>query len=201
MLLGGYSIGVFPMSDPLSGRIDWYRPDPRGVLPLDGLRISRTLRRVVESGRFEIRIDHQRTAVVRACAGARGPDNPSWMNPRLLAAYDELAARGFLHSVEAWRDDRLVGGLYGVALGATFFGESMFVRPELGGADSSKVCLVHLVERLRRGGFALLDTQIVTSHLATLGAIQIPAAEFDVRLAAALELHATWDPVESEAGC
>ncbi|HMN97111.1 MAG TPA: leucyl/phenylalanyl-tRNA--protein transferase [Phycisphaerales bacterium] len=193
VLLGAYSMGIFPMADRGARRIDWYRPDPRGILPLDGLRVPRSLRRVVDSGRFEIRFDCNPMEVLRACAGTRGPDNPGWMSERLAAAYAELSALGFLHSVESWSDGRLVGGLYGVAIGGAFFGESMFVRPELGGRDASKVALVHLVERLRTRGFALLDTQVVTPHMGRLGAVEIGARDYDALLAKAIALRASWE--------
>lgn len=197
VLLAAYSSGVFPMADPERGEIDWYEVEPRGVLPLDRLHVPRTLARLVRQGRFEIRIDSAVSEVIRACAGDRSPANRGWMNDALRGAYEELAALGHCHSVEAWLHGRLVGGLYGVRLGGAFFGESMFARPDLGGSNASKVCLVHLVARLRAGGFKLLDTQMVTSHMEQFGAIEIPTRTYRALLKEALACAAQWDSTEN----
>ncbi|MDQ2861926.1 MAG: leucyl/phenylalanyl-tRNA--protein transferase [Pseudomonadota bacterium] len=157
-------------------------PPRRGVIPLEGLRLSRRLARTVRSGRFEIRIDTAFAAVIEACA-TPGPGRPeTWINGAIEALCGELFARGQAHSVEAWREGRLVGGLYGVAIGAAFFGESMFSLER----DASKVALVHLMARLRVGGYRLLDAQFITDHLASLGAVEISRADYARRLATAL---------------
>jgi len=192
MLLRAYAAGAFPMADGRCGEITWLAPDPRGVLPLERFHIPASVGRMLRQRRFEIRIDTATMAVVTACAGARSAINGSWMSPRLLRAYRELHGRGHVHSVEAWTGGRLVGGLYGVRLGGAFFGESMFVRPELGGSNSSKVCLVQLVERLRAGGFVLLDTQMVTEHMARFGGVEVPRADYDRLLRDALAVRAVW---------
>lgn len=192
LLLRAYAAGVFPMATGPRGQIEWHAPAMRGILPLEALHIPATVARLIRQSRFEIRIDSQTLEVMRACAGARSRDNGSWMSAPLLDAYRQLHALGHVHSVEAWRDERLVGGLYGVRLGRAFFGESMFVRPDLGGSNSSKVCLVRLVETLRAGGFLLLDTQMVTQHMQRFGAIEIPRREYEQRLDRALEGVARW---------
>lgn len=178
-VLYGYTIGVFPMGDE-RGRIMWFSPDPRAIFELDGLRISRSLRQTLRRGGYETRVNTRFEQVVRAC-GQR-PEG-TWISERILRTYLELHRRGFAHSVETWRGDRLVGGLYGVAIGAAFFGESMFHHE----TDASKVALVRLVERLRTRDFTLLDTQWLTPHLARLGAIEIPRGAYLARLAAAIE--------------
>ncbi len=196
LLILAYSQGIFPMADTSrrGAPISWFCPDPRGILPLDSFHIPASLGRVVRSRRFQITVDTAFDRVLDECASPRTARNRPWMNDRLRAAYQGLAQRGHAHSVEAWRDGQLVGGLYGVHLGAAFFGESMFSRPALGGTDASKVCLVHLVERLRAGGFQLLDTQFVNAHLMRFGVIEIPAEEYMDRLADAL------DPFEPPTG-
>ncbi|HXZ86099.1 MAG TPA: leucyl/phenylalanyl-tRNA--protein transferase, partial [Myxococcota bacterium] len=156
LLLRAYARGIFPMADPRTGKIDYYSPDPRAIFPLDAFHVPRSLARVARSGTFELRSDTAFAEVIARCAEPRPGRRETWLSPRLIRAYLDLFARGFAHSVEAWRDGRLVGGLYGVHIGAAFFGESMFSRPELGGRDSSKLCLATLVEWLRAGGFRLL---------------------------------------------
>lgn len=177
-ILAAYRRGLFPMRLGGGGPIGWWSPDPRGVIPLDGLRVSRSLRRSI--GRFEIRVDTAFEAVMRACADPRRPDG--WIDESFLTAYCELHALGWAHSVETWRDGELVGGLYGMGIGGLFAGESMFHRA----TDASKVALVALVERLRAGGTRLLDVQWVTPHLESLGAVGIPRPEYLRRLAVAL---------------
>jgi leucyl/phenylalanyl-tRNA--protein transferase len=192
LLRTAYRQGVFPMADPRADRIEWFSPDPRGVLPLDGFHIPRSLRRVVRSGRFALRTDTVFEAVMRACAGPRPQEEETWIDDRLIAAYAELHAAGHAHSVEAWADGRLVGGLYGVHLGAAFFGESMFIHPELGGRDASKVCLVALVENMKERGFLLLDTQFTNEHLEQFGCVEIPRDDYLRRLEVALLREADW---------
>jgi len=182
-LLSAYAQGVFPMADR-DGSIRLYTADPRGVLPLESFHVPHTLRQLVrrppDRGGFEIRINYDFEATMRGCMAGR-PDG-SWINADLVKAYVRLHDLGFAHSVEAWRDGELAGGLYGVSLGAAFFGESMFHRRR----DASKVALVHLVQRLRERKFELLDTQATTSHLKKFGAIDIPAREYLIRLRKAL---------------
>ena len=183
VLLRAYSIGMFPMADSAEDpTLFWVDPEERGIFPLDGLIVSRSLAKLVRSDRYEVRVDHDFDAVIEGCAGG-GADRPkTWINERIRKLYRDLFHKGFVHTVEAWRDGELVGGLYGVQMGGAFFGESMFHSAR----DASKVALVHLVARLRMAGVTLLDTQFVTPHLATLGAVEIPRAEYHRRLDEAL---------------
>lgn len=174
-----YRSGAFPMDDG-SGRVALYRADPRSVLELDSLRVSKSLARTIRKGVYEVRVDEDFEGVIRACA-----DRPStWISEEIISVFLELHRRGISHSVEAYKDGELAGGLYGVALGAAFMGESMFSRER----DASKVCLVWLVERLKKRGYTLLDCQIQSDHLARLGAVEIPESEYFRRLAHALSL-------------
>lgn len=184
-LLDAYAIGIFPMADNRDDPdLYWVDPELRGVLPLDGFHVPRRLKRTVRGERFDIRVDSAFDAVVAGCAEP-APDRPeSWINTEIRKLYGALFERGHAHSVEAWADGRLVGGLYGVSIGGAFFGESMFSRA----TDASKVALVHLVARLRAGGYALLDTQFVTEHLGRFGAVEVPRAEYRRRLRQALRL-------------
>lgn len=186
MLLSAYAQGYFPMGDPESGEIHWYSPDPRGHLPLDSFHVPDSLRKRVRSGVFEIRLDTEFEEVMRQCARPRRGQPETWINEEIIRAYVDAHRRGFAHSVEAWRQGRLVGGLYGVSIHAAFFGESMFSRPDLGGTDASKVCLVALVDRLKARGFSLLDTQFVNEHLAQFGCAAISRETCLTRLDAAL---------------
>lgn len=192
LLIRAYTRGIFPMVDSSTGEIVWLSPDPRAILPLGGLRVSRSLARTVRSGVFEIRSDTCFERVMRMCAQSRPGRRSTWIDERLIAAYTGLHELGLAHSVEAWRDGQLVGGLYGVHLGAAFCGESMFSRPELGGTDASKVCLVQLVEWLVEGGFQLLDVQFQSPHLERLGGIEISREAYLERLSRALALWGTW---------
>lgn len=169
-LLAGYRAGLFPMPLGRRGRLGWFSPDPRGVLPLDGLRVSRSLRRSVR--RYELRVDTAFDEVIRACADPSRPHG--WIDRRIIEAYTRLHHLGWAHSVEAWDGPELVGGLYGVSIGAFFAGESMFHRA----TDASKVALVGLVDILRSAPSALLDVQWATPHLATLGVVEIPRPEY-----------------------
>lgn len=185
LLVSAYASGWFPMAvEP--GEIRWYSPDPRGVIPLDTFRISKRLARTWRSGRFTIEVNRRFDDVIRACADAdRDPEDPgSWIDAEIIESYCALHRQGFAHSVETWQDGQLVGGLYGVALGGAFFGESMFHRV----TDASKIALVALVDRLRTRGYRLLDTQWVTDHLAQFGAIEIPRRRYLQLLDAALKL-------------
>ena len=192
MLVAAYSRGIFPMVDTANGRIDWYSPDPRGVIPLAEFHVPKSLARVVRSDRFQIRTDTRFEEVMRHCAESRSGREGTWIDERLVAAYAGLHAEGGAHSIEAWCGDELVGGLYGVHLGAAFFGESMFSLPEKGGTDASKVCLVRLVELLRARAFALLDTQFWNEHLDQFGCVEVPRDRYLKDLAAALTREARW---------
>ena len=178
-----YAAGVFPMAESADDpELFWVDPRRRGILPLDAFHVARRLRRVVRRRIFEIRCDSAFEDVIRACAEASEKRPNTWINDEIVRLYTALFARGAAHTVECWRDDRLAGGLYGVSLGAVFFGESMFSREN----DASKVALVHLVARLRLGGFRLLDTQFLTPHLARFGGIEISRARYHRLLAEAL---------------
>ncbi|MDP2801914.1 MAG: leucyl/phenylalanyl-tRNA--protein transferase [Phreatobacter sp.] len=187
VLLKAYACGIFPMAESADDPgLYWVEPERRGIIPLDGLTVSSRLARTVKSGRFEIRLDHDFEAVIAACAAPADGRDQTWINARIRRLYGALYQMGHCHTVEVWREDRLVGGLYGVSLGGAFFGESMFHRE----TDASKVALVHLVARLTADGFRLLDTQFVTPHLATLGAVEVPRNRYQRLLAAAVPLQA-----------
>ena len=187
VLLRAYASGLFPMAERRDDpRIYWVDPDTRGVIPLDGLHVSRRLARRLRQGAFDIRTDTAFRRVMERCAESTSQRRETWINDQILDLYSELQRRGAAHSIECWRDGDLVGGLYGVVLGGAFFGESMFSRA----TDASKVALVHLVERLNRGGFHLLDTQFLTPHLETLGAIEITRERYQVLLREALAADA-----------
>lgn len=178
-VINAYRNGIFPMADSRTGQIDWYYPDPRAIIPLDGLRISRRLARTIRGGAFEVRFDTCFETVMRACADR--PDG-TWITEQFVGLYSELHRRNFAHCVETWREGQLVGGLYGVSIGGAFMGESMFHRE----TDASKVALVGLVERLNQRGYSLLDTQFITPHLASMGAVEIPAQQYIALLRAAV---------------
>jgi leucyl/phenylalanyl-tRNA--protein transferase len=189
ILLKAYAAGIFPMSeDAEDPTLFWVEPRERGIIPLEGFRISRRLARTVRSDVFEVRIDHDFERVIAGCAAPGFDREKTWISGRIRQLYGELFDAGHCHTVEVYRDGRLVGGLYGVRLGAAFFGESMFHRAR----DASKVALVHLVARLRRGGFTLLDTQFVTEHLAQFGAVEIPRREYKLLLRNAVDRRANW---------
>jgi len=183
ILLAAYAEGLFPMAERRGDpNLYWISPEARGIIPLEGFHVPRRLARTVRSDRFEVRIDTAFGEVIRACAAPGPGRDESWINSEIVALYTALFARGAAHSVECWREGKLVGGLYGVELGGAFFGESMFSRER----DASKVALTHLVARLIRGGFKLLDAQFLTAHLARFGAIEIPRLDYLARLRAAL---------------
>jgi leucyl/phenylalanyl-tRNA---protein transferase len=187
MLLRAYALGIFPMAERRGDdEIYWVDPERRGVLPLEGFHLPRRLARTVRQDRFEIRCDTSFDAVVEACAEPDFGRPETWINSPIQRLSDQLFALGYAHSVECWRQGELVGGLYGIALGGAFFGESMFSRER----DASKVALVHLVLRLRLGGYRLLDTQFITSHLAQFGTIEISRADYRRRLADAIAVKA-----------
>ena len=186
-MLRAYAIGVFPMAEHRRDRrLFWVDPERRGVIPLDGFHVPARLKRTFRGGRFEITADKAFCEVIEACAEARPQRRSTWISDRIVELYVELHGRGFAHSVETWLDGRLVGGLYGVSLGAAFFGESMFSRE----TDASKLALLHLVGRLILGGYKLLDTQFVTEHLARFGALEIDRADYRQLLDEALQTQA-----------
>lgn len=183
LLLRAYSIGLFPMADSADDpELFWVEPDIRGVIPLDGFHVSRSLAKKIRKAPYEIRVDTAFEAVMAGCAEAAADRPSTWINSKIRSLYATLHRMGHAHSVEAWEDGQLVGGLYGVSLGAAFFGESMFSRRN----DASKICLVYLVDRLKQGGFRLLDTQFTTEHLKTFGAIDVPKADYESMLSKAL---------------
>lgn len=188
MLISAYAQGAFPMAEPDTGDIYWYCPDPRGILPLDGLHVSRSLARHIRRGEFEIRFDTAFETVMQACAQPREEDNPTWIDQRIIDAYCELHKMNLAHSVEAWQDNQLVGGLYGVSLNGLFAGESMFSRK----SNASKFCLVHLVEYLNERGYQLFDVQFQNPHIAQFGVIEIPREQYFERLTIALETKVKW---------
>lgn len=189
VLLKAYRIGVFPMGERRDDpKLHWLDPRLRAVLPLDGFHLSTRLARTVRSERFTISADTSFVEVMRACAEPRPGHLESWINDPIIDLYSELHDRGHAHSVECRVGDELVGGLYGVSVGAAFFGESMFSRER----DASKVALVHLVARLIQGGFRLLDCQFMTEHLRSFGAIEVPREAFHVLLADAIDRPATF---------
>ena len=189
ILLAAYAGGVFPMAESADDpELLWVDPHRRGILPLDGFHVPHRLRRVVRQGGFEIRVDTAFENVIRGCAEATEKRPNTWINEEIVRLYAALFARAAAHSVESWNDGILVGGLYGVSVGAAFFGESMFSRI----TDASKVALVHLVARLRLGGYRLLDTQFLTPHLARFGGTEISRARYHRLLADALAYRASF---------
>ncbi|MBY3269665.1 leucyl/phenylalanyl-tRNA--protein transferase [Rhizobium laguerreae] len=184
ILLRAYSIGLFPMAESADDpEIFWVEPELRGVLPLDHFHVSKSLAKAVRKKPFEIRFDYAFDQVIAACAEETSGRPSTWINRTIRSLYSTLFDMGHAHTVEAWEGNELVGGLYGVSLRSAFFGESMFSRR----TDASKICLVHLVDRLRERGFTLLDTQFTTEHLKTFGAIDVPKADYAAILAAAME--------------
>jgi leucyl/phenylalanyl-tRNA---protein transferase len=189
ILLAAYAAGIFPMGESADDpELFWVDPRRRGILPLDAFHVPRRLRRIVRRGGFEIRCDTAFEEVIRSCAEATEKRPNTWINDEIVRLYAGLFARGAAHSVEAWRDGTLVGGLYGISIGAAFFGESMFSRA----SDASKVALVHLAARLRLGGYRLLDTQFLTPHLAQFGGIEITRAHYHRLLGEALAGRASF---------
>lgn len=185
LLLSAYAQGIFPMSESRDDpEIFWVDPQQRGILPLDGFRISRSLAKTLRRGDFRISFDQDFAAVVQGCADRE----ETWINDTIFNLYTTLHRQGDAHSVEVWQDDALVGGAYGVTVGAAFFGESMFSKA----TNASKVALAYLVDRLRLGGFQLCDTQFITDHLASLGAIEISRADYRKRLHKAIRQPASF---------
>ncbi|NBB99433.1 MAG: leucyl/phenylalanyl-tRNA--protein transferase [Bacteroidetes bacterium] len=186
-VLYAYQQGVFPMADPgADDALVWVRPDPRGILPLEDFHVPTNLQKLVDRGTFTVRTDTAFAEVIAACADR----SSTWLSCELQALFRTLHHRGYAHSVEAYYEGALAGGLYGLALGGAFFGESMFYRED----NASKVALVHLVEQLKAGGFILLDIQWATDHLRQFGAVEIPRLAYERRLQSALLTEATWWP-------
>ncbi len=187
LLIQAYTVGMFPMAmDADDPQLHWIEPSWRCIIPLDGLKISRSLAKTVRQGRFDVRVNTAFDQVLDACAASAPGREKTWINTTIRQLYTALHRRGQVHSVECWREDALVGGLYGVSIGAAFFGESMFHRE----TDASKVALVHLVERLNAGGYVLLDAQFRTDHLVSLGAIEVPKLRYKAMLADAVRKNA-----------
>ena len=189
LLLRAYRVGLFPMAETRAGqRLYWLDPELRGVLPLDGFHLPRRLLRTVLSTTFQVTANHAFAKVIAGCAAAAPGREDTWINTDIERLFFELHRQGHAHSIESWQDGVLVGGLYGVSLGSVFFGESMFSLAR----DASKVALVHLVARMRLGGYTLLDTQFVTTHLAQFGAHEVPRDAYKAMLASAVQEKATW---------
>jgi leucyl/phenylalanyl-tRNA---protein transferase len=190
ILLKAYAAGIFPMAEDADDpSLFWVEPRERGIIPLDGFHMSKRLARTVRSDHFEVRVDRDFDGVIAGCAAPGMDREKTWISRRIRELYGELFDAGYCHTVEVYRENRLVGGLYGVRLNGAFFGESMFHTER----DASKVALVHLVARLRRGGFSLLDTQFVTSHLAQFGAVEVPRRAYKQMLRNAMDHGADWD--------
>jgi leucyl/phenylalanyl-tRNA--protein transferase len=194
LIVAAYQQGAFPMADSRAAdSLGWYIPEQRAIVPLDDLfNCPRSVRRHLRLGTFELRLDTAFDQVIHACAAPRAGEDETWINQRIVDAYISLHRMGIAHCVEAWRDGQLVGGLYGLAMGGAFFGESMFHDAPSGGTDASKVCLVHLVEHLRHRHFTLLDAQLPNPHLDQFNATIIDHDAFMHRLHAALQLDVTW---------
>ena len=189
LVLRAYAMGIFPMAESKDAdSVFWIDPDQRGILPLDRFHVPRRLKKTVRQGRFTVRCSHDFDAVIDACAAERGDGGDTWINGEVRHLFRALNAMGVVHTVETWRDGALVGGLYGLALGGAFFGESMFSRER----DASKVALVHLAARLVHGGFTLLDTQFLTGHLSQFGAVEIPRDDYRALLDEAIGVRAVF---------
>ncbi len=198
VLLKAYACGIFPMAESVDDPgLFWVEPELRGNLPLDDFHIPKRLARTIRQGVFDVTFNKAFDEVIAACAAATNERQETWINKRIVDLYTALHDMGHCHSVECWQDNKLVGGLYGISLGGAFFGESMFSRAR----DASKVALVHLVERLKRQGFQLLDTQFNTEHLSQFGTIEIPKAEYEKLLDAALLIDAEFLTSEEQNEC
>lgn len=196
LLLRAYEAGIFPMAENADDPgLYWIEPKERGIIPLNGFHLSKSLAKTIRSGRFDVRINRDFDSVIAGCA-AEGPDRrQTWINARIRSLYGALFDKGHVHTVEVYVDDQLAGGLYGVSLGGAFFGESMFHTVR----DASKVALVYLVARLKRGGYVLLDTQFVTPHLAQFGAIAVRRARYRQMLARAMDARGDFFALPADA--
>jgi leucyl/phenylalanyl-tRNA--protein transferase len=197
LILRAYRAGIFPMAEDAADEdLFWVSPDQRGILPLDGFHLSKSLRKSMRRSGFTIRVDTDWEGIIEGCATVGEDRDSTWINGSIRRVYGELFRRGVAHTVEVWDGPDLVGGLYGLAIGGAFFGESMFHRR----TDASKMAMAHLVERLNAGGFVLLDTQFLTAHLASLGGIEIPREDYEERLAEALLLEGDWHAIDRPPG-
>lgn len=193
LIIRAYQAGIFPMAETAeSDDLFWVSPQRRGIIPLDGFHVSRSLRKLLRSHPWQIRTDTDFPAVIEGCSTAGTDRDSTWINPAIRRLYGQLFARGVCHTVEVWDGDTMVGGLYGLSIGGAFFGESMFHRV----TGASKVALAHLVDRLKAGGYRLLDTQFMTDHLRSLGGIEIPREDYELRLAEALRHKGDYDALD-----
>lgn len=189
LIIRAYRAGIFPMSEDAEDEdLFWVSPEMRGIIPLDGFHLSTSLRKAIRKSGFTVRVDTDFDAIIEGCATVGSDRQSTWINRTIRSVYGELFRRGVAHTVEVWDGAELVGGLYGLAIGGAFFGESMFHRR----TNASKMAMAHLVERLNAGGFVLLDTQFVTDHLASLGGVEIPREDYEERLAEALQHDGDW---------
>jgi leucyl/phenylalanyl-tRNA--protein transferase len=196
LIIRAYAAGIFPMAeDAGSPDLFWVSPEMRGIIPLDRFHVSKSLRKTMRTRDFSVRVDTDFDAVIEGCATEGEDRDSTWINPEIRRLYGELFRRGYVHTVEVWDGEELAGGLYGLALGAAFFGESMFHRR----TDASKIAIAHLVERLRAGGYRLLDTQFVTEHLRSLGGTEIAREVYEVQLADALAHQGNYFALEQAA--
>jgi len=197
LIVRAYRAGIFPMAEHQdSSDLFWVSPPLRGIIPLEAYHISKSLRKTLKKHAYQVRVDTDFAGVIEGCATSGVDRDTTWINPEIRRLYGALFDRGLVHTVEVWDGAELVGGLYGLALGAAFFGESMFHRK----TDCSKIAMAHLLARLTAGGFRLLDTQFVTDHLRTFGGIEIPRELYELRLADALQYHGDWRAIERERG-
>jgi leucyl/phenylalanyl-tRNA--protein transferase len=193
LILRAYRAGIFPMAEDAGSQdVFWVSPQRRGIIPLDAVHISRSLRKTLKTHPYSVRVDTDFPAVIEGCATAGTERDTTWINAEIRRLYGELFRRGDVHTVEVWDGPALVGGLYGVSIGAVFFGESMFHRK----TDCSKIAMAHLLERLKAGGYRLCDTQFVTDHLKTFGGIEISREDYEQRLADALQGQADWHAID-----
>ncbi len=189
LIIRAYRAGIFPMAEDAEDEdLFWVSPEERGIIPLDGFHASKSLRKAMRKSGWTIRVDSDWERTIEGCATVGTDRDSTWINRTIRSVYGELFRRGVAHTVEVWDGEELVGGLYGLAIGAAFFGESMFHRR----TDASKMAMAHLVERLNAGGFELLDTQFLTDHLASLGGIEIARADYEDRLGRALLRDGDW---------
>ena len=193
LILRAYQAGIFPMAEDAEAEdLFWVSPQLRGVIPLDQAHISRSLRKTLRNHPYSVRVDTSFAETIEGCARYGTERDTTWINATIRDLYGELFRRGYVHTVEVWDGATMVGGLYGVSIGAAFFGESMFHRK----TDCSKIAMAHLLERLKAGGYRLLDTQFVTDHLRTFGGIEIPREDYELRLAEALSHEADWSAID-----
>jgi len=193
LILRAYQAGIFPMAeDASSDDLFWVSPQLRGIIPLDNFHISTSLRKTLKTQPYSVKVDTDFTATIEGCATAGTDRESTWINPAIRRLYGALFERRFVHTVEVWDGVEIVGGLYGVSIGAAFFGESMFHRR----TDCSKIAMAHLLRRLKAGNYRLLDTQFITDHLRTFGGIEIPREDYELRLADALGHEADWDAID-----